>query len=416
MLLFLLSACSDYKLNEDKDAVAGAQPDIEVSPTALDFGTIEVGCTVQLPLNISNVGEASLDVASITIGDAADFQLTGVEPFALLPDEHRTVYVDFTPMVEGRVNTSVDVGSNDPDEPTVDVPNAGTGLSTRTVDRYVQRTPEVDVLWMIDNSGSMAEEQARVIASISSFFAYFETLGLDYHMGVVTTDIVTPTMAGQLQGSPAYITPTTPNGEVELAEAINVGTEDMGDESGLAALKLALTDPVLSTTNTGFLRDEAQLVIVFLTDEPEQSGVPSSDYIAWLSTLKADPSYINVSSIVGDYDVGCKTTCDGAPSTAQPGNAYVDVAAAFPGVFGSICACDLSTVLADVGLDGTLFTRIFRLTSTPADPASIAIEVDGVPLTSGWAYDATLNAVVFDLPPPSDILIDIQYDTVPGCG
>lgn len=412
MLFLFLTACSDYKLNNDKTA-DGAAPDIAVEPIAVDFGTTGTGCLLDQLVRVSNVGDATLEVTGITYGGAV--AMTGDSPtFTLEPDGSTTFSVYFAPADAGRSEATLHIASNDPDEDPFGVPLVGSAIGSQTTDRYVQRTPEVDVLWVIDNSGSMGEEQQRVIADVESFFTYFTTLNLDYHMGVVTTDIVTPTMGGRLQGTPSFITPETPDGLSVLSAALQVGTEDMGDESGLAGLRAALSEPVLSTENAGFFRSDAQLVIAMLTDEPEQSGYPSADYISFLQGLKADPTWIKFSAIVGDYDAGCATTCDDVASTAQPGNAYIDVATAFPGVFGSICTCSLGPILDLIGLDATLFTRAFPLSATPSDPASIVVSVDGV-AAGGWTYDIGTNSVIFEIPPNAGELVDITYDLVPLC-
>ena len=60
---------------------------------------------------------------------------------------------------------------------------------TRT-DRVLQITsPEVDVLWVVDNSCSMSEEQAAIAANFPLFMEYFLDSALDYHIGVVSTDM-----------------------------------------------------------------------------------------------------------------------------------------------------------------------------------------------------------------------------------
>src|SRR6185295_15217874 len=105
------------------------------------------------------------------------------------------------------------ISSDDPDDPEVTVAVGGVAMNSRLIDDiFVQDVDPVDVLWVIDNSGSMLEEQARVMASINAFYSYFVTLNLDYHMGVIATDIVNPTLSGRLVGSPTYIDSATENG------------------------------------------------------------------------------------------------------------------------------------------------------------------------------------------------------------
>ena len=46
----------------------------------------------------------------------------------------------------------------------------------------------LDILWVIDNSCSMTEEQQALSQNFASFVQYFVGSGLDYHIGVVSTD------------------------------------------------------------------------------------------------------------------------------------------------------------------------------------------------------------------------------------
>ena len=47
---------------------------------------------------------------------------------------------------------------------------------------------EVDILWVIDNSDSMAAEQDKVSNGFTGFFNQLVTSQVDYHIGVITTD------------------------------------------------------------------------------------------------------------------------------------------------------------------------------------------------------------------------------------
>jgi len=413
-LLLLAPACSDYKLGGLGPDVELAGPDIRVDPPAFDFGTLDLGCERDQVLTVSNVGDTRLTVDSV--GWSTGGAIYGESPsMSLGPGESDTLLALYVPVAEGEDRATVSIHSDDPDEEVVEVPLLGQGRVPSRTDTFTQPGSAIDVLWVVDNSSSMAEEQARVISDIESFFGWFDTLGLDYHVGVITTDIVTPTMIGRLQGDPVYITPDTPDPSGTLAVALNVGTVDMGDESGLAALQDALSEPLLSTDNVGFLREEAHLVAVLLSDEPEQSGVASSEYIGFLEELKTDASLVEVSAIVGDRETGCTAKCDGAPSSATPGDAYIDVAEAFDGVVASICTCDLQPDLDRVGLAATLFSRQYPLEATPTDSAGISVTVDGEERLEGWVYDPASNTVILDEPPATGALVAVTYPVPTTC-
>lgn len=413
-LLLLLAACSEYELAPGTEHLGLPAPDIEVVPASLNFTTVEVGCEAAQVVTITNVGEAPLVVDETALeGDAgfgADVVVTTLEP-----GDSVQLEVRYAPESPGSGRATVVVRSNDPDEAVSEVPSVGSGvLPGPRADSFTQQADPVDVLWVIDNSSSMGQEQARVIAEIGAFFSWFETLRLDYHMGVVATDIVDPALSGRLVGSPAYIDNTTLNAQAELAEAINVGTDDMGDESGLAAAELALSEPLLSAENAGFLRDGARLAVVFLSDEPEQSPQDAQHYIEFFSGLKADPSHLVLAAIVGDYGTGCSNVCDDTEQTATPGDKYVDVATAFDGIFGSICTCDLSPTLDQIGMKSTLFSRAYPLSEVPSDPAEIRVWLDGVE-TWAFSYDAVENEVLLDDAPLNGTVVDVEYPVDAAC-
>ncbi len=65
---------------------------------------------------------------------------------------------------------------------------------------------KVDVLLVLDNSGSMGEEQANLAANFGPFIDRLEDVGADYRIGIITTDLGGPNClstpnGGQLQAS-----------------------------------------------------------------------------------------------------------------------------------------------------------------------------------------------------------------------
>ncbi|MCB9779260.1 MAG: hypothetical protein H6742_11905 [Alphaproteobacteria bacterium] len=410
----LLVGCSDYTIKAPGEEAGRAVPQIEVVPDTVDFGTLELGCEARRTLTVRNVGEAPLTVDDLSW--STDGAITGdAWSGVLAAGAEREVFAWFLPVGEGRDEATLQVVSDDPDRPVLDVPLGGLAIQATATDTFIQPDAAIDVLWVVDNSGSMGEEQARVIADIEAFFTHFSTLALDYQVGVVTTDIVTPTMAGRLQGEPPFITPATTDPVAVLAAALDVGTDDMGDESGLAAIELALSEPLASAENAGFHRPDAWLEIVILSDEPEQSGLDAAYYIDFLEDLKPDRDKVHVSTIVGDRETGCTTTCDGAESSAQPGDAYLDVALAFDGVTASICTCDLGPELDEIGNQATLFFRSCPLSTVPVESDAFDITVDGAPIEGGYVYDADANMVVFETPPAPGAEIVITYPVPPTC-
>lgn len=162
----------------------------------------------------------------------------------------------------------------------------------------------LDVLFVVDSSGSMADEQQLLAANFPRFMQQLEALpgGLpNVHIGVVTTDVGTQGSgsvggctgfgdAGNLQlqgftttdGKPFLSnvadgtceTARNKNYEGELGAAFSqlahVGSNGCGLEQPLEAMKRALATN--RTANADFLRDDANLAIVIVTDEDDCSA------------------------------------------------------------------------------------------------------------------------------------------------
>ncbi len=264
----------------------------------------------------------------------------------------------------------------------VGVPNPPDLETPSRTDRIVQvTTPEVDILWVIDDSCSMSEEQAKLTQNFPNFVNFFLDSGLDWHIGVVSTDMQSSAKSGKLQqkGGFKWITPDTPNPVEIFRQMATLGTNGSVDERGRAAAYAALTDPNLSGFNNGFYREDATLHIVVITDEPDYSGSNPSrnEFINWLLALKEDPEMVTFSSIVGPAG-GC--------ATAEAGTDYIAVTNAVGGIHESICKNDWVPVLEQLGLQAAGLKREYFLSDLPV-PGTIEVWVDEIVNDQEYTYD-----------------------------
>ena len=105
-------------------------PDIEISPPALNFGQVEVNTTVPLLVTISNVGAGDLTITGLTITGSSDFSVNSPLPDPIPPDGSTDVQIDYTSSDVGSDSGSLVVASNDPDEAEIQVSLAGEGIET----------------------------------------------------------------------------------------------------------------------------------------------------------------------------------------------------------------------------------------------------------------------------------------------
>ena len=143
---------------------------------------------------------------------------------------------------------------------------------TQTEVFYQAATDEIDILWVIDNSLSMSDEQDKIAAEFKSFITSIEDYNLQFHIGVITTDVDDTNQRGKLQGDSTILTPETENYEAEFKRLVKVGTDGSDKEAGIDAAEFALTEPLINNYNQGFLRDGATLSIIYVSDENDCSA------------------------------------------------------------------------------------------------------------------------------------------------
>ena len=171
---------------------------------------------------------------------------------------------------------------------------------------------KVDVLLVVDNSCSMIDEQNKLAANFENFIEQFLDAAVDYQIGIVTTDMVDETQSGRLVGETKIITAgmDLDTARSAFVDNVKVCATGSGFERGLMAAEAALSEPLLSGENAGFLRDDAALSIVFVSDEEDGSARPVGEFLTFFKGLKGDAGYrddtlVNMSAVVGEPPNGC---------------------------------------------------------------------------------------------------------------
>ena len=130
------------------------KPDISVSPSSLfyDFGDVELGSTSTVLISISNEGDADLTLTNIGFqaGSSNEFSITSSPslPVILVQGANSEVEISYNPLTDGFSSATLDIGSNDPDEPLVKVDLTGKRV-------YVETPPSkqiVAILGFIETS------------------------------------------------------------------------------------------------------------------------------------------------------------------------------------------------------------------------------------------------------------------------
>ncbi len=263
--------------------------------------------------------------------------------------------------------------------------NGSLGGNTPPPAEKVEECTKMDILFVVDDSGSMKEEQDNLAKNFPKFVQKIQSFktksgsALDWRLAVTTTarnltySIATPigtlpmTEKGD-DGAFRHKGCATSKKWVEKSDAdpiktfscmAKAGTGGASIEMPLYATQLALVDRVKDGTNTGFLRPDALLAVVILTDEDDcsrednnftiQSDAcdsmaevkPVSNYKQMLDTVANGPGRWATAVIAGEKK--CSSSF-GDALEAKRLKDFVSLAGN-NGTFSSICEGDLTNAL-----------------------------------------------------------------------
>ncbi len=263
------------------------------------------------------------------------------------------------------------------------------------------RDGDVDILWVIDDSGSMADNQEALAKNFNNFINLFLDKKIDFKMAITTTD-GTSSRNGKMVGDSSKLTKVAADANKQVfisnfSKWIKVGTSGSGIEQGLKC-----ASSFLDRYSTSFLREDAYLAIVFLSDEEDQSDKKVSEYLARFQAAKKSKGMVKAYSIV-------TTKMPKAAQWETIGNRYMEVTKATSGVSSEITN-DFSGTLKDMG--GSIVNLIdrFALAEVPVDNV-INVFVNNTQVDTGWTYDSIAHTLKFnaDSLPTEGSKIEVRY-------
>jgi hypothetical protein len=196
--------------------------------------------------------------------------------------------------------------------------SAPDGAVTRCeASQVVPAAVKTDILFVIDDSGSMSQEQASLATELGGFIQALASAPVanEFQIGVTNTSVEgAPNSSGVTQksygtsspssgvpypagalvaiardsfgtvvpgklvwtqadgfGGARILTAGSPTLVADFTANVLVGTNGSSKEQPFRAARLAVTDRIADGTNAGFLRPGARLAIVFLSDEDDCS-------------------------------------------------------------------------------------------------------------------------------------------------
>ena len=325
-----------------------------------------------------------------------------------------TVEVLYDPMTAGRHTGQLRIISGGQPTPVIVqlVGEARAGVAR--IEAFDAPTPRLDVLFVVDDSPGLGRVQAALQEAAGQLLAVAEARGADVHFGVITTDMAAAPRSGRLLGTPAFVTSQSPDLVTELHLRLAPGTGGSETEQGILAAVTALGPSLTAGDNAGFLRPDADLAILFVSNEDDGSptATPIGEHLAALRGAAGSGRLI-LGAIVGQPTGSCAGPHGGA--TAAP--RYAQLLGRHEGaVLSSICS-DMRLGLrrfAEVAVGGVAFP----LAGQPVI-STLGVRVNGgvVPRVdamgrTAWAYDLAQSRLLFRAPGLVGAQVEVAYDAV----
>lgn len=301
--------------------------------------------------------------------------------------------------------------------------------TTTTVPGYVTRTKtvtvtptmtSVDVLLVVDDSSSMAQDNAKLAMRMANFVSGLQAANLDWQMCVTTTDV------GYYGGRPLVwsgasshvLTKNSGNVNAIFQQTIyDIGSGFSNDEQGVKASTLS----VLGNATTGCYRPQAALAVILISDEDERSvggvyNLSSAQYQP-LTSQNYPANYVNTvastfnsggfvkklafNSIVVT-DSNCENAQDAQGTSSFIGRKYIEASNMTAGGIASICQSDYSTSL-------NLFRISIQNTVSSVNLDCNPLQTPTTNLPGGYTFTMTGNKMVFNPALQEGLTVTITY-------
>lgn len=278
-----------------------------------------------------------------------------------------------------------------------------------TVNNY----KKVDVLFVIDNSGSMAYEQKSMAQRTSQFLSILQ--GLDYQIAVTTTDPRNINL-----GDGRLVPLTGGNGTQKIIDAsMNVTTAQSllsrtlqrtevgsGDEQGIRAVYRAIERYNQNQNDMrSFLRDDAQLSIVLISDEDESDNTVKNDpthLLNLVSSTWGGQKRFNFNSIITrPNDAACHNF-----EGYSYGYRYNTLSTMTGGVIGDVCAMDYTEQVKGIADEIRRLLKTLTLTCQPLSQFAITIKKDGAVANHSYTIEGLNVKFATELDPGS---YEVEY-------
>jgi len=249
----------------------------------------------------------------------------------------------------------------------------------------------VDIIWVIDTSGSMWRYDPQLMAGIDTMLTALPVS--NWRLVMISSDPARAVLESQF--------PLVPGDDIDDAIDMYSLMGTGGMEEGFDAVHdYIVSNPYAAT----WMRPDAALLVVFVSDEEEQSRTFTAvtDFTSWYSSLRMGSVFL--SSII-THDPA-ESVCTWTVTARDVGIRYMEATAHYSGVVVDICEEDWSAGVTDAAVSIAPHESI-ALTHEPITD-SIRVFIDGS-LNSDWTYSIFENTVYFTIIPEGGSLVEVGY-------
>jgi len=250
-------------------------------------------------------------------------------------------------------------------------------------------SPKVDIIWVIDNSGSMSSYQNKLAINFEKFINNFlnrsEIEIPDFKMAVVTTDekdkgsfylgnIFTKQQAISEKNSLVS----------RFKSTVNVGTNGSATERGLKCSYLSVLN------NSSFFRSDAMLLINIVSDEEDDDITDVSYYLNYIKSKKIEQRVV-INAIAKSNFSRYKQAVD------QTKGKMVDINS------------DFSNIMNEISGQIIELTLNYPLNQMPKNAMDIVVRVNGI-INKDFLYLSEINAIKFKTRIEDNASIEVDYE------
>jgi len=249
----------------------------------------------------------------------------------------------------------------------------------------------IDILWIIDRSCSMSNDDPKLIVGVEAMINNLPTN--NWRLSMIPMDVDYAVTWEEF--------PLVPGDDVDDAQDMldDLPFNTSGVEQGFDTVESYLLDNEYADT---WMRQGAGLLVVFVSDEDDQSMLDWDDFVYW---LEDERNTVFVASII---NIDTSKYCT-APTTTI-GENYEEATNYFNGVIIDICSDDWSQGVKDAAIEVNLI-EVVELSKIPEED-SIKTFVDGQEYFD-WYYYSPDNTVRFTTTPDYGTLVEIVYTVEP---